>query len=134
MYARYKHRKNRRHRPRLCRPPACVEFGKKSSVVGFDINQPGINALKAGYDTTLEVSDEELAEAKHLSYIANLEELKDCNVYIVTVPTPINEHKQPDLTSLIKTSEAIDKLLKLYYDSIGQCRLSSHAPTYSKLC
>src|SRR5690554_1271523 len=92
--------------------PLAVEFGKKRSVVGFDINQPRINALKAGHDTTLEVSDEELAEAKHLSYTANLEDLKDCNVYIVTVPTPINEHKQPDLTPLIKASETIGKVLQ----------------------
>ena len=75
-------------------------------------NQPRINALKAEHDTTLEVSDEELAEAKHLSYTANLEDLKDCNVYIVTVPTPINEHKQPDLTPLIKASETIGKVLQ----------------------
>ncbi|MDY7219626.1 Vi polysaccharide biosynthesis UDP-N-acetylglucosamine C-6 dehydrogenase TviB [Denitrificimonas sp. JX-1] len=92
--------------------PLAVEFGKKRSVVGFDINQPRIDALKAGHDTTLEVSDEELAEAKYLSYTANLEDLKDCNVYIVTVPTPINEHKQPDLTPLIKASETIGKVLQ----------------------
>src|SRR5690554_2188548 len=92
--------------------PLAVEFGKKRSVVGFDINQPRIDALKAGHDTTLEVSDEELAEATGLSYTANLEDLKDCNVYIVTVPTPINEHKQPDLTPLIKASETIGKVLQ----------------------
>ena len=75
--------------------PLAVEFGKKRSVVGFDINQPRIDALVAGHDATLEVSDEELAEAHLLSYTANLDDLRQCNVFIVTVPTPINEHKQP---------------------------------------
>ncbi|AKX49189.1 Vi polysaccharide biosynthesis protein VipA/TviB [Thiopseudomonas alkaliphila] len=92
--------------------PLAVEFGKKRSVVGFDINQPRIDALVAGHDATLEVSDEELAQAHLLSYTANLEDLRQCNVFIVTVPTPINEHKQPDLTPLIKASETIGKVLK----------------------
>ncbi|MDM1695103.1 Vi polysaccharide biosynthesis UDP-N-acetylglucosamine C-6 dehydrogenase TviB [Thiopseudomonas alkaliphila] len=92
--------------------PLAVEFGKKRSVVGFDINQPRIDALVAGHDATLEVSDEELAEAHLLSYTANLDDLRQCNVFIVTVPTPINEHKQPDLTPLIKASETIGKVLK----------------------
>ena len=92
--------------------PLAVEFGKKRSVVGFDINQPRIDALKAGHDSTLEVSDEELSQATGLSYTANLDDLKDCNIYIVTVPTPINEHKQPDLTPLIKASETIGKVLQ----------------------
>ncbi|AKX58177.1 Vi polysaccharide biosynthesis UDP-N-acetylglucosamine C-6 dehydrogenase TviB [Thiopseudomonas alkaliphila] len=92
--------------------PLAVEFGKKRSVVGFDINQPRIDALVAGHDATLEVSDEELAQAHLLSYAANLDDLRQCNVFIVTVPTPINEHKQPDLTPLIKASETIGKVLK----------------------
>ncbi len=92
--------------------PLAVEFGKQRSVVGFDINQPRINALKAGHDSTLEVSDEELTQATQLGYSANLDELTDCNVFIVTVPTPINEHNQPDLTPLIKASESIGKVLK----------------------
>ena len=92
--------------------PLAVEFGKKRAVVGFDINQPRIDALKAGHDATLEVSDAELAQATGLSYVASVDELKDCNVFIVTVPTPINEHKQPDLTPLIKASETIGKVLK----------------------
>lgn len=92
--------------------PLAVEFGRKRTVVGFDINQPRIDALKAGHDATLEVSDAELAEAAGLSYTASLDELKNCNVFIVTVPTPINEHKQPDLTPLIKASETIGKVLK----------------------
>lgn len=92
--------------------PLAVEFGKKRSVVGFDIHQPRIDALKTGLDATQEVSDLELAEASGLSYTANPSELKDCNVFIVTVPTPINEHKQPDLTPLIKASETIGKVLQ----------------------
>ena len=92
--------------------PLAVEFGKKRSVVGFDINQARIEALKAGHDSTLEVDDEELASAKLLSYSCNLDELKACNIFIVTVPTPIDEHKKPDLTPLVKASETIGKVLK----------------------
>ena len=91
--------------------PLAVEFAKKRSVVGFDINQARIDALKTGHDATLEVSDEELAEAAGLSYSANLQDLAACNTYIVTVPTPIDEHKQPDLTPLVKASETIGKVL-----------------------
>src|SRR5574344_2924147 len=78
--------------------PLAVEFGKKVPVVGFDIHQKRIDELKSGHDHTLEVSPEELAQSTHLSYTANLEDLKDCNFFIVTVPTPIDEYKQPDLT------------------------------------
>ncbi|WP_107688667.1 Vi polysaccharide biosynthesis UDP-N-acetylglucosamine C-6 dehydrogenase TviB [Neisseria wadsworthii] len=92
--------------------PLAVEFGKKRSVVGFDINHARIEALKQGHDATLEVDDEELASAKHLTYSADLEDLKKCNVFIVTVPTPIDEHNQPDLTPLVKASETIGKVLK----------------------
>ena len=92
--------------------PLAVEFGKQRSVVGFDINQPRIAALQAGHDSTLEVSDEELAQAAQLSYTSNLDDLKNCNVFIVTVPTPIDEFKRPDLTPLIKASETIGKVLK----------------------
>lgn len=87
--------------------PLAVEFGKKQPTIGFDINQARIDELTAGRDSTLECSDSELAEATHLSYSASLKDLKECNVYIVTVPTPIDKHKQPDLTPLIKASEAL---------------------------
>lgn len=87
--------------------PLAVEFGKKSPTIGFDINQVRIDELAKGRDSTLECSDNELAEATHLSYATSLQDLKECNVYIVTVPTPIDEHKQPDLTPLIKASEAL---------------------------
>ena len=92
--------------------PLAVEFGRKRSVIGFDINQRRINELKAGNDFTLEVTQEELAAAKHLSFTTNLDDLRSCNCYIITVPTPIDEHKRPDLTPLIKASESVGKVLK----------------------
>ena len=92
--------------------PLAVEFGKKRSVLGFDINQARIVELLSGQDHTLEVSPEELGEAKNLRFSADAAELKTCNFFIVTVPTPIDEHKQPDLTPLIKASETIGKVLK----------------------
>ena len=92
--------------------PLAVEFGKKRTVVGFDINRSRIGALQAGHDSTLEVSDEELAQATQLRYTSNLDDLKNCNVFIVTVPTPIDDFKRPDLTPLIKASETIGQVLK----------------------
>ncbi len=92
--------------------PLAVEFGKKVSVNGFDIHQKRIDELKSGQDHTLEVTSEELQQAIHLSYTATLEDLKDCNFYIVTVPTPIDDYKQPDLTPLIKASTSIGQVLK----------------------
>lgn len=93
--------------------PLAVEFGRKRSVVGFDINQRRIDELKGGNDFTLETTPKELSAAKHLTYTTNVEELRACNCYIVTVPTPIDEHKRPDLTPLIKASETIGKVLKV---------------------
>ncbi|AHV93473.1 Vi polysaccharide biosynthesis UDP-N-acetylglucosamine C-6 dehydrogenase TviB [Bordetella holmesii] len=92
--------------------PLAVEFGKKRSVVGFDINARRIDELRRGHDHTLEVDDKELAEAKHLSYTTDRAELGQANVFIVTVPTPIDEYKQPDLTPLVKASETIGAVLK----------------------
>jgi UDP-N-acetyl-D-galactosamine dehydrogenase len=91
--------------------PLAVEFGKKFNTVGFDINQPRIAELCDGIDSTLECSSDELKEALTLSYSASTEDLKKCNVYIVTVPTPIDEHKQPDLTPLVKASEMLGKVI-----------------------
>jgi len=91
--------------------PLAVEFGKKSEVVGFDINKSRIAELQSGKDSTLEVSGDELKEAIKLSYTANPEDVRDCNIYIVTVPTPIDEYKRPDLTPLQKSSETVGKLL-----------------------
>lgn len=92
--------------------PLATEFGKTRKVVGFDINSSRIDALRAGQDTTLEVDEEELKSAIRLSFTNDLDDIADCNVYIVTVPTPIDAHKRPDLTPLIKASEGIGKVLK----------------------
>ena len=92
--------------------PLAVEFGKRRSVVGFDINLSRIEALRAGHDATLEVDDAELKSAEYLSYTASAADLESCNVYIVTVPTPIDEYKRPDLTPLIKASKLIGEVLK----------------------
>lgn len=92
--------------------PLAVEFGKKYTTVGFDINKPRIDELKTGHDHTLEVSDEELAGADKLSYTADIEDIKSCNIYIVTVPTPINEYKQPDLSPLERASSLLGQVIK----------------------
>lgn len=92
--------------------PLAVEFGKKVPVIGFDINASRVAELISGHDHTLEVSNDELAQAIHLSYSSDMADLQDCNFFIVTVPTPIDKYKQPDLTPLIKASTAIGRLLK----------------------
>ena len=92
--------------------PLAIEFGKKRSVIGFDINKDRIQNLKNGRDHTLEASKEDLATSKHLIFTDNVDKLKNCNCYIVTVPTPIDQHKRPDLTPLIGASTLIGKLLK----------------------
>ncbi|HIF9528301.1 nucleotide sugar dehydrogenase [Photobacterium damselae] len=92
--------------------PLAVEFGKKQKTIGFDINTKRVTELRDGIDLTLECSTEELAEATFLEYSANLDDLRQCNVFIVTVPTPIDEHKQPDLTPLVKASELLGEVIK----------------------
>ena len=92
--------------------PLAIEFGKIRPVIGFDINQSRINALREGRDDTLEASEEELREASQLSFTTNPADLADAQIYIVTVPTPIDAHKRPDLTPLIKASETLGKVLK----------------------
>jgi UDP-N-acetyl-D-galactosamine dehydrogenase len=93
--------------------PLAVEFSKIHSVVGFDINPERIDQLKAGQDFTLETEPEELLAAKHLSFSINPDDLKACNCFIVTVPTPIDKHKRPDLGPLIKASKTVGNLLKV---------------------
>lgn len=92
--------------------PLAVEFGKHYATLGFDINQARIRELQRGEDHTLEVSSEELSEATKLSYSADINDLRRANVFIVTVPTPIDEHRQPDLTPLVKASETLGKVIK----------------------
>ena len=87
--------------------PLAVEFGKKFPTTGFDINAPRVEELKSGKDSTLEVEPEELATADKLTYTANKDDLKDCNVYIVTVPTPIDNYKRPDLSPLYGASRML---------------------------
>lgn len=92
--------------------PLAAEFGKKRSVIGFDINRERVAELAGGHDHTLEVSPAELAEASGLRFTAESEDLRTANVFIVTVPTPIDQFKRPDLTPLIKASETIGAVLK----------------------
>ena len=91
--------------------PLAVEFGRKTPVVGFDIDASRIAELRAGKDRTLETTAEELAAAQRLGFAADLEALRDCNTYIITVPTPIDLHKRPDLTPLRRASESVGKVL-----------------------
>lgn len=92
--------------------PLAVEFGKKYETVGFDINQSRIDELESGVDSTLEVDSEELTKATKLSYSRNTADIADCTIYVVTVPTPIDKNKRPDLTPLEKSSGTISKVLK----------------------
>ena len=92
--------------------PLAIEFSKKRSVVGFDIEEKRIKDLKIGIDKNLETTQEELQDNKQLIFTSNEEDLKFANCYIITVPTPIDEFKNPDLKSLLKASETIGKVLK----------------------
>lgn len=91
--------------------PLAVEFGKHREVVGFDINGARVAELQSGKDSTLEVTPEELALARHLRYSTSLEDLRACKVFIVTVPTPVDQANRPDMTPLVKASETVGKVL-----------------------
>jgi len=92
--------------------PLAIEFGKTRNVIGFDIDDERIAELRNGSDRTLEASSEELAEAEHLRFSSRVEDLKEAGIYIVTVPTPIDEHKRPDLSPLLRASETVGSVLK----------------------
>jgi len=93
--------------------PLAVAFAEKYSVIGFDINQSRVSELEAGSDRTLEVEDEMLAAVKpNITYTSDIGQARDCNIYIVTVPTPIDDHKRPDLRPLVKASEAVGGLIR----------------------
>ncbi|MCE8519201.1 Vi polysaccharide biosynthesis UDP-N-acetylglucosamine C-6 dehydrogenase TviB [Ruegeria pomeroyi] len=92
--------------------PLAVEFGKHCKTIGFDINADRIAELQAGRDRTREVEPAELAEATQLTYTTELDAIRDAQIYIVTVPTPIDAHKRPDLTPLLKASETVGRVLK----------------------
>ena len=93
--------------------PLAAAFAKKYTVVGFDINEPRVEELNNDYDRTLELNKEQLVEVKdNITYSCNLDDIKDANIYIVTVPTPIDSSNRPDLTPLVKSSQMIGKVLK----------------------
>ncbi|MEA3511979.1 MAG: 3-hydroxyacyl-CoA dehydrogenase NAD-binding domain-containing protein, partial [Campylobacterota bacterium] len=94
--------------------PLAHAFSSKYKVVGFDIAQWRIDELMSGHDRTLELSETQVKEAlaNNMTFTRELEDIADCNIYIVTVPTPIDKHKKPDLTPLIKASQTIGKVLK----------------------
>jgi UDP-N-acetyl-D-galactosamine dehydrogenase len=92
--------------------PLAVEFGKHRPVIGFDIQADRISELREGQDRTRELNASELAEARHLTFSSDQRGLTAATIFIVTVPTPIDAHKRPDLTPLIKASETVGKALK----------------------
>lgn len=91
--------------------PLAVEFGRRFQTHGFDISENRISELKSGVDNTLEINAEELAEASHLEFSSSIDELKSCNIYIVTVPTPIDKHHRPNLRPLESASEMIGSVI-----------------------
>jgi len=92
--------------------PLAIEFGKKFETVGFDINESRIKELMSGNDATMEVSREQLTGSKSLSFSADATDIENCNIFIITVPTPIDEHKNPDLTPLVGASGTVGRVLK----------------------
>ncbi len=92
--------------------PLAVEFGKQRQVIGFDINPKRVAELQSGQDHTLECSPEELARAPHLRYSCDPQDLKSAQIFIVTVPTPVDQANRPDITPLVKASETVGKVLK----------------------
>ena len=92
--------------------PLAVEFGKKSEVLGYDISKTRVDELKNYIDTTLENSEEELKSATHLRYTTNINDIKDCKIFIITVPTPIDSNNKPDFSPLLKSSESLGTILK----------------------
>ncbi|MDH5408747.1 MAG: nucleotide sugar dehydrogenase, partial [Gammaproteobacteria bacterium] len=92
--------------------PLAVEFGKKYATIGFDINVERVKELQSGQDSTLEVEPELLAEATKLTFTGSLKDISKCDVYIVTVPTPIDDYNSPDLTPLRSASKAVGSILK----------------------
>jgi len=92
--------------------PLAVEFGKKFDVIGFDISKERVDLLKKNEDPNLEISKKEFLDSVHLNFSNIIDDIKNCNIYIVTVPTPIDDHKRPDLTALEKSSKTVGSVLK----------------------
>ena len=93
--------------------PLAVEFGKQRQVLGFDINAKRVADLQSGHDHTLECTAEQLKDAVHLSYSDRLDDLRNCEIFIVTVPTPVDQANRPDMTPLVKASKTVGKVLKV---------------------
>ncbi|GGA19824.1 nucleotide sugar dehydrogenase [Neptunicoccus cionae] len=91
--------------------PLAVEFGRLFPTVGFDLNPERISALRKGEDFTREVTPDELSQAQHLQFVDNVKDIRDCNVYVVTVPTPVDAHKRPDLGPLLAASRSVGGVL-----------------------
>ena len=92
--------------------PLAVEFGKSTPTIGIDIDKSRIDELNSGFDRTLEMSKDDLKSSSYLTYSIDINDTSDCNIYIITVPTPINSKNQPDLTPLIKSSQSVGSVLK----------------------
>ena len=92
--------------------PLAVEFGKVFDTVGFDVKPERLEMLRRGIDTTLETSEEELRAAKHLRYTGEMQELQECDFFIVTVPTPVDKYNRPDLTPLYRASETVGRVMR----------------------
>ena len=92
--------------------PLAIEFGKKRKIIGFDINKERIGQLKQGLDVTNEVTKKDIIRAKYLYFTTNIQEIRSANVYIITVPTPINNSNKPDLTTLLNATELVGSLIE----------------------
>jgi len=92
--------------------PLAVAFSKKREVIGLDVSKKRIEELKMGIDITGEMTKQELISGLNISYTNNLDDIKECTIFIVTVPTPIDKHKRPDLSPLEKSSTSIGKIIK----------------------
>ncbi len=92
--------------------PLAIEFGRRYPTIGFDTNSGRIDSLRQGHDTTLEATAEEILQASQLSFSDNMEDIADCNVYIVAVPTPIDGLKQPDLTLLRRATQSLAPIIR----------------------
>ncbi len=92
--------------------PLAIEFGKKREVIGYDIKESRISELKNNTDLTLEISEENFKDSIYLNFTSHIEDLNDCQIFIITVPTPIDRYKKPDLNPLIKSSQAVGSILK----------------------
>ena len=92
--------------------PLAVEFGKIYETVGFDINETRINDLMSGKDATMEISSNQLKDSKNLYFSTDIAAIKNCNIFIITVPTPVDKYKKPDLKPLVQASEIVGTILK----------------------